>query len=247
MFSILLLLTLLALGCGGEKNEQPAPPVDAAKPGEAPGIISCQVKFEGRPPKMPVVKMQADKKCMVLHTEQVHFESIIMNTEGKLKNVFIYVKEGLAGKSFPPPTRPVELDQQGCMYTPHVLGIQVGQSLRILNNDPVLHNIHSLAKLNKSFNFAQPKKGMKTETSFTHPEVMVRIKCDVHSWMSSYVGVVSHPFYGVSNEAGSCELAGLPPGEYVVAAWHEELGTLEQKIKVSSGARAELSFTFRAQ
>jgi plastocyanin len=205
------------------------------------------VTFEGTPPKMTPVKMTADKKCNAMHAEPVMFQSVLANERGMLKNVFVYVKEGLGSGPYASSKLPVTMTQKGCMYEPHVMGIQTGQTLRIENSDPLLHNVHSLPKINKSFNFAQPKKGMTTETSFTNPEVMVKVKCDVHPWMGCFIGVLDHPFFGVTDENGTCKIQNLPPGKYVLSAWHEEFGTIEKEITIVPNETISTVFTFAAK
>lgn len=240
---LFLLIILFLTGCGGEKKEASKPEPVSQTAAQKPGNISCSVAFEGIPPKMSAIKMSADKKCVGMHAEPVMFQSVIINDKGMLKNVFVYIKEGITGRTSPPKQVSV-IDQKGCMYEPHVMGMQVGQPLRIQNNDPLLHNIHALTKINKAFNFAQPKKGMSTETTFTEPEVMVKVKCDVHPWMGCYIGVLEHPFFAVTNSEGTCDIKGLPAGDYILSAWHEEFGTLEQKVKISSEETASVEFKF---
>ena len=138
----------------------------------------------------------------------------------------------------------VEFSQDVCRYIPHVFGVQVGQTVSIINNDATLHNIHAIPSINEEFNTGQPIEGMVYERVFDSPEVMVPFQCDVHGWMNAYAGVLDHPFFGVTGEDGSFDLSGLPPGDYVVEAWHEELGTQTQNVTVGEGATAELNFTF---
>jgi hypothetical protein len=138
----------------------------------------------------------------------------------------------------------VSLDQQGCRYSPHVFGIQTGQTLEILNSDPTLHNIHAMPANNREFNTGQPIQGMKTEQSFENVEVMVPFKCDVHGWMNAYAGVLDHPYFAVTTADGGFELSNVPPGTYTVEAWHETLGTQTQSVTVDASGTAEVSFTF---
>jgi plastocyanin len=196
---------------------------------------------------MNAIKMNADAKCMKMHTQPVYFQNTLVNGNGMLQNVFVYIKDGLTNKSYPSPKNPMVIDQEGCMYHPHVFGIQVNQPLRIENSDPVLHNIHAIPKINNAFNFAQPRQGMNSEVTFSEPEIMVRVKCDVHSWMGCYIGVLDHPFYAVTDSVGACDITGLPPGEYNIAAWHEELGSVEQKISVKEGTIGNIEFTFASK
>jgi hypothetical protein len=209
--------------------------------------ITGKALFEGQTPVAQPVRMEADPVCLSLHTEPVTTEEVVANPNGTLKNVFVYVKEGLSGKSFPAPTTPVLFDQIGCKYEPHVLGVQVNQPFEILNSDGTLHNVHALAKTNKEFNIGMPIKGMKIKKQFTAPEVMVKMKCEVHPWMAAYVGVLDHPFFAVSGDDGSFQIKDLAPGNYVLEAWHEKYGTATQNVTIAAeGDTQDVSFQFKA-
>ena len=169
-----------------------------------------------------------------------------MNDNGTLRNVFVYVKTGLEGKSYEVPSEPIVVDQNGCHYNPHVQGMMAGQGIKILNSDDTLHNIHAQPTINKPFNVAMPKYLKEREETFTEPEIMVPIKCDVHSWMSSYVGVVANPFFAVTGKDGAFDLSKLPAGTYTLEAWHEKYGTQTQQVTVGDGESQEISFTFSA-
>lgn len=207
------------------------------------GTISGKAHFTGTAPQMEKISMAADPTCASLHSEPVFDDSVVANQNGTLKNVFVYVKEGLEGKAFPVPDQAVTIDQQGCQYHPHVFGIQAGQPLEIINSDNTLHNVHSMAEKNKQFNLGMPLQGMKLKKKFDTPEVMAKFKCDVHPWMHAYIGVLTHPFYSVTDEAGTFEIENLPPGQYTIEAWHEKFGTQTQQVTVSEGA-SSVDFTF---
>jgi plastocyanin len=210
------------------------------------GDVSGTAKFTGTAPTREPLSMAADPTCAAIHTEPVLAENVLVNANGTLKNAFVYVKQGLEGKTFPAPATPAVIDQNGCRYTPHVFGVQVGQDLQILNSDNTLHNIHSMAAKNKQFNLGMPIQGMKLNKKFENPEIMVKMKCDVHPWMSAYIGVLPHPFFSVSGDDGSFSIKDLPAGDYVVEAWHEQYGAKEQKVTVTEGAPATLEFDFGA-
>lgn len=203
--------------------------------------LSGSVQFEGTAPESKVVDMGADPTCKSAHSGPVYMEDVLVNENGTLKNVFVYVKEGLEGQTFEKPKEKVVLDQLGCRYTPRVFGLQVGQKLEILNTDPTLHNVHGMPKNSKEFNLGMPIKGMKLKRTFDTPEVMVKFKCDVHPWMRAYAGVLPHPFYAVTGDDGSFEIKDLPDGDYVVEVWHEKYGTKSQEISISGAATAEFS------
>ena len=206
------------------------------------GVIDGKITLMGRPPQMAVLDFSADPVCRNKHRNPMMEETVKVDKNGDLANVFVYVKEG-AG-IYPPPSAPVTLDQRGCMYYPHVFGIQAGQPLMIVNDDPTLHNIHSLPVTNEGFNVGQPSQGDHTEKKFAKPEVMVKFKCDVHSWMHCYGGVVTNPFFSVSGSNGSFMISGLPPGNYTIEAWHEKYGTLSQKVEVEKGEMKKVNFIF---
>lgn len=207
--------------------------------------ITGKAIFEGTAPESAKVNLSADPNCAALHPDGLLSEEVSVNSNGTLKNVFVYVKEGLEGKTFTPPTVPATLDQKGCWYAPHVFGIQVNQPLEIINSDNTLHNVHSLAKGNKEFNLGMPIQGMKLKKSFTKPEVMVKFKCDVHPWMASYIGVLDHPFFSVTGAEGAFEIKDLPPGDYVIEAWHEKYGTQSQKVSIAAtDSSASVEFKF---
>ncbi|MDE3058802.1 MAG: hypothetical protein KGJ59_12685 [Bacteroidota bacterium] len=201
------------------------------------GDLRGKINFSGKPPVPREIKMSGDRNCAQMHHGPVYSEDVIVNKNGTLKNVFVYLKEGVKGK-YPVPSSPVVLTQEGCMYHPHVFGMQVGQPLEIVNDDQTLHNIHALPKNNTPFNVGQPLKGMKTTKTFDKSEVMVKFKCDVHNWMSAYCGVLDHPFFAVSDENGNFDIKNVPPGTYTVEAWHEKYGVQDMKVTVTAKGAA---------
>lgn len=211
------------------------------------GNVSGKVNFKGTVPPPAKIKMNADPKCVRLHGgKEMVSDQVVVNSNNTLRWVFVYVKKGLTGKKFDTPA-PAKLDQKGCMYDPHVFGVMVNQPIEIVNSDPTLHNVHALSKNSAQFNIAQPKQGMKTTRSFTKPEIMVKIKCEVHTWMASYVGVLDHPFFAVTDDKGSFEIKGLPAGDYELEAWHEKYGTQTMKVSVGAADTKTLDFTFEGK
>jgi plastocyanin len=185
------------------------------------------------------IDMSSDPKCKSLNPKAMTDDH--KSKDGKLGDVFVYVKNAPAGEY--KPEGKVTLDQKGCMYTPKVFGVMVGQELEIINSDPTLHNVHAFAKAGE-FNQAMPKQGQKIVKKFKKQQTLVDIKCDVHKWMHASAGVVSHPFFGVTNEKGEFELGGtLPDGEYDVEAIHHKLGTKTGKVKVAGNA-GTVDFSF---
>jgi hypothetical protein len=240
-------LVCLAACSGGDKPSAPAAPppdaqrVDAAKAGAVTGVI----KFEGTAPQNPPVKISGDPACMRANPNGLAFEHYLVK-DGGFDNVFVYVKDGLGKYYFEAPTEPVKLDQQGCRYVPHVLGLQVGQPLEVGNSDETTHNVHALPDTNREFNFAQFVKGQKNLQTFTASEVMVPFKCDLHGWMNAYIGVLPHPYFAVTHDGGKFELKNLPAGTYTVEAWHEKAGTQTQQVTIAEKQSREIVFTFKA-
>lgn len=235
-------------GGGGEESTSsatpPPAPVAPFDPATA-GAISGTVYFQGTAPELGTLRMTSDPFCAKQHATPPRQGFLVLGEDGKtLGNVFVYIKSGLEGRTFPVPSEPVVLDQSGCVYVPRVIGIQAGQTLVIRNSDETLHNIHSLPMDNEEFNIGQPVKGMETKAVFETAEVMVPFKCDVHRWMRSYAGVLDHPHFAVSPPDGSFAIGNLPPGDYVLEAWHERLGAQELKVSVAPSETFEADITF---
>ena len=243
----LVAVCLLAVACsgGGKPAASSTPPANARRVDFATAAtLMGRVSFEGAPPPNPQIRMAADPACMRANTNGMTFENYIIK-DGGLDNVFVHVKDGLDGYSFDVPAEPVKLDQQGCRYVPHVVGVRVGQPLEISNSDETTHNVHSLPDVNREFNFAQFVKDQKNIQTFTTAEVMVPLKCDLHGWMNAYIGVVEHPYFAVTTDGGKFELKGLPPGTYTVEAWHQKAGTRTQQVTIGAKESKEATFTFK--
>jgi plastocyanin len=166
-------------------------------------------------------------------------------TNGQLANAFVYVKGGELDRFvFEVPGASVVIDQQQCQFTPRVVGIQTGQTLTFLNSDPTTHNVHPAPRVNAEWNRMQAEYGTPIETRFTRPETLIPIKCNQHPWMRAYVGVLSHPFFAVSSEDGSFSIAGLPPGDYALVAWHETRGEQTATFSMRSGEAKSVDFVF---
>ncbi|HIO40106.1 MAG TPA: hypothetical protein EYN29_00985 [Candidatus Marinimicrobia bacterium] len=209
----------------------------------AEGSIIGTITFEGKAPKMKPLRLDADPICVANNEIAPKKEWLILDENKGVKNVLVFVTEGL-NIDYSPPEEPVVIDQKGCIYSPHVLGIMAGQQLDILNNDGTLHNIHALPKVNKEFNKAQPRSKKKLSVKFEKPEAPFKVKCDVHPWMGAYIGVFDHPCFAVSGDDGTYIISDLKPGEYVIEAWHEKLGSQTANVTVSDSA-AHQNFTFK--
>jgi len=205
--------------------------------------VTGKANFGGAAPKRAPIKMNADPKCAKLNTgKQILNDTVIVNSNKTLENVFVYVKEGVKNPPAAPSTA-VTFNQQGCMYHPAVVALRVGQPLKILNSDDTMHNVHSLSKVNPGFNNAMPTKGQTIEKKFGKPETMIRVKCDVHTWMNAYINVLEHPYYAVTDSSGAYTIKDLPDGEYTIEAVHGKLGAKTVKLKVAGGAATQ-DFSF---
>ena len=212
----------------------------------AASTITGTINFAGKPPALKPLAMEAEPVCHKMHGgKPVANEMLVLGTGNAMGNIIVWVSKGVpAGKTFPAPKTPVTLDQSGCQYKPHVQGIMVGQPYRILNSDGILHNVHSLPKVNPTFNKPMPATLKETTTTFTKPEPVFQIKCDVHPWMSSYVGAFTHPFFSVTGTDGKFTISGLDPGTYEISAWHERLGTQTASVTVGASDTKTQNFKF---
>ena len=238
-------LALLA-ACSGTKSESaPAPAFFQVDPTTA-GTITGKVEFVGKPSQHKTVAMDSDPQCAKLHARPLSDDAIAVNNNA-LANVFVYIKQGLEGKTFALPTDPVVIDQKGCWFGPRVLGVQVGQTLKVTNSDPVTHNIHPLAQVNREWNQSQEPGAEALTRKFTQPEVMIRVKCNIHGWMHAWVGVIAHPYFAVTGTDGTFQLRNVPPGNYVIETWQEELGKQEQQITLAPSGKSELVFKYKGE
>jgi plastocyanin len=253
--TVAVALAASMVACGGSEpsNQSAAPSAPAGTPAgqkvdtATAGKVTGTIAFEGVAPKNDAIKMNADPVCIRENKEPQFQTTYVVSSDGKtLGNVFVYVKDGLGNYVYDTPTEKVTLDQKQCRYHPHVFGVRVNQPVEIVNSDPTLHNIHALPKANSEFNTGQPIQGMKMSHTFDKKEVMVPFKCDVHSWMNAYVGVLDHPYFAVTKDDGKFELNDLPPGTYTIEAWHEKFGPQEQKVTIAEKESKEVSFTFKA-
>jgi plastocyanin len=239
----------LVAACGSEPAAPPPAtggetPVDAA----TAGSVSGRVTFSGTPPVPEPLRMGADAACIDPAEPDPVSDVVLVDAASEgLQNVFVYVKDGLDPRyAFEVPTEPVVLDQVGCRYSPRVIGVRAGQPFEVVNSDDTFHNVHAMPNANREFNQGQPLKGQRLTEVFTAPEVMVRFKCNVHSWMTAWVGVMAHPYFSVTAADGTFDLSGLPPGTYTIEAWHETLGTQTQQVTVAASDAQTVAFTFAA-
>ena len=206
--------------------------------------IKGTVRYEGDVPKFKEIRMDADPICLTHHSQPVYPQSLVLGENKAMANVFVHITQGILEKDYPISSEEVILDQKGCLYEPHVVGVRIGQSMKILNPDGTLHNVHAKAKVNEEFNVAMPKFRKEISKTFDKAEFMFSIKCDVHPWMLAWVAVMPHPYFAVTKTDGRYVIADLPPGEYEIEVWHERLGTQTRKVSLVEAETKEIDFTF---
>jgi plastocyanin len=251
LLAVSLLLTAAACGGGGdagntagEGNTPGGTPAATPATVTDPATIRGTITLAGSPPPNAKIDMSEEPTCAQLHASGATTEDVVANN-GQLANVFVYIKEGVTGGGAPP-AETVVIDQQGCVYIPHVVGVQAGQTLTFRNSDDVSHNVKAVPTTNRGFNISQPNKGMESPRTFDQPEVMVPIECNVHGWMKGFVGVVGHPYFAVSGTDGTFTIANLPAGTYTVETWHEKYGTQTQQVTVGPNETKDVTFGYNA-
>ena len=206
------------------------------------GTLKGRVRLSGKPPGNVVIRMGMDPMCSKIYAGKRAVDAaVITSDDGGLANVFVKL-EGSFPQT-PVPSQPVIVDQKGCFYVPRVTGARVGQMLRTTNSDNLLHNVHSMSTSTNGFNVGQPMAGMHSDFTLTAAEIL-KLTCDVHRWMISYIGIVNHPYFAVSRADGSFEIHNVPGGKRTVRLWHEKFGELSQTVDIKSGATVALTFTY---
>ena len=253
--TLMITLGLLASGCGGGSEEPtsstpasepvaeaPAAPPPSAVPMGSSGVAGSIV-FAGEAPRLKPISMDADPGCASKHEGAVSAQFLVLGEGQSLGNVFVQVKNPPEG-AYTPPAEPAIIDQRGCLYEPHVLGVVAGQTLQFRNSDGLLHNVHGLPKENREFNLGMPPTVAESNMTLNRPEPVFPVKCDVHPWMRSYVAVLAHPFFAVTGESGEYRIEGLPAGTYELEAWHEKLGVQTTSLTVAEGETGAADFSF---
>jgi plastocyanin len=243
---------LLSLGCSKPASVKSAAPA-SSEPAVAyyqvdsasAGSITGKIRFAGKAPARKLIDMSSDPACVDAHKGKAYDESLLVSPNGSLGNAFVYIKSGLEGKHFAIPTQPVVIDQNGCWFRPRILGVQTGQTFQVVNSDPVTHNIHPMATTNREWNHSQGPGDPPINRKFLQQEIMIPVKCNIHSWMHAYIGVVDSPYFAVSADDGSFAINNLPAGTYTLAVWQEKLGTQEQQITIAAHAASTASFVFK--
>jgi plastocyanin len=247
----------LAAACGGGTTNSTNTPANTEATGATAysgptGTVTGVISYNGTAPAPKKIDTSADPVCGQKNPNLVTDDTMV--TDGKLANTFIYIKEGTVegGKkitdyAWATPNTAAQLDQNGCHYAPHVMGVQVNQKISITNSDATQHNIHPTPKLNPEWNQTQANGAAPIEKSFARPEVLIPVKCNQHPWMKAYIGVMRHPFFGVSGKDGAFEIKGLPPGSYTVVAWREGGANGTEKtmnVTVPANGTAKADFAF---
>lgn len=243
--------TLLLVGIGFGRNVRARP---VATPSEQAGAkdsgagdITGKVSFRGKPPQLHPLLMVADPICASEQSGKALPEDGRVNANNTLPNVFVYISKGIGNLKMSAPTKMVTITQKGCRYSPHVLGIEVGQLLEVLTEDRTDHNIHISPRNGRHLNVSQQPGSDPVTTKFSNPQVMISVNCNLHPWMQAYIGVVTNPYFAVTGDDGSFAIRGVPPGDYTLAIWTATFGTQERQLNVRAGETALTDFTFEAK
>ncbi len=233
----------------GPLQEQPTTPYEGEPTHGQRTRVVGRVLFSAPPPVRRPVRMEADAYCVQQHQDLPRSEAMVVGAGGEVANVLVHIVEGLPEQRWPTPGNVAEIDQIGCMYVPHVLAMQTDQPLRIVTSDNTLHNVKMSSSRNGAFNESMPVKGMELRKTLSSPELGIGLKCDVHPWMGAYLHVLPHPFFAVTDAAGRYEIHGLPPGDYVIEAWHESgrVPPQRQRLSIAPETSHRLDMTLTPQ
>jgi hypothetical protein len=214
------------------------------KAGGRGGTITGKIHLAGPAPANPIIRMGADPLCNKMNRggQRPVQQLVVTGADGGLANVLVDLQGSFPAS--PAPTEPVVIDQRGCIYTPRVAGARIGQTLRVVNSDMLLHEVHSISVKGNEFDTTQPKSGMVFNYQLKNEESPLRLGCRVHSWMTSYVAVLTHPYFAVSTDAGTFTIANVPAGKYTIRTWHERFGRLTKTVAVTPGETATINFEY---
>jgi len=245
----------LLISCNSSPVNEASRPAQPAEAASGPVLtldpstvstLSGTVVLQGPAPSPRPINMSAEPACSQLHSQPVNFPDVVTGPGGVLADVVVYIRSGLGNYRFTPPGSAVLLDQRGCLYQPQVVALMVGQRLEIRNSDGTVHNIHSMARHNPPWNRSQPEGATIFET-FPRPELAIPLVCNVHPWMRGYAFVFDNPYFAVTTTSGKFSIPNLPPGNYVIEAWHQRFGTLDQSVTIAPKTSPSISFIFRSQ
>jgi hypothetical protein len=247
------LLTVLLFSCSkqngelkttSEQSTAQTSGVEAVKPNIAVGSVRGRVIFQGDPPRR--LKLMLVKDTDVCGHEDQYDERLIVSKNKGIQNAVVYLTGVHGGKPLSSFGSEFVLDQRGCRYLPHVLLVPVNTPLEVLNDDGILHNLHTFSKKNRPVNMSQPKFRKKMEISFKHPE-FIHVRCDIHGWMSGWIIAVDQPYYAITDSDGNFSLSDVPPGTYTMNCWQEKLGEKTEQVTIAPGGSVSSTFAFNGQ
>jgi len=244
----LLLVFFLCLSCTSSEKSYPTKEdrkTTSPSSSDEFGQISGTVQLQGIVPKSKMISIIADPQCQNFHGKSKISAQDVLVKNGLLQNAFVYLEKGVL-KKYSTPKESIVLDQKGCQYSPRILGIQVGQSINILNSDPWLHTVHAKSGKKSLFHMAMTSAGQSRKRRFKEKKILVQFKCKVHPWMTAYVGVLDHPFFYVTKENGGFSWDQVPSGKYTLTAWHERLGSLSKEINLQGDSKERIDFQFKS-
>ncbi len=237
---------LLVTLCACQNHPPPSPartptPLDLSRV----GTVSGQVRFEGPVPAQTPLQLGGWSACRAQHPDGLPLAADLLVHNGKLQNAVVSITDGLGERVFAVPEEPVDSDQRGCVFIPRILTVRVGQPLRFLNSDPMAHNVRSSPQRAQPWNLSLGVKGASRTIRIHTPENRIPITCDIHGWMRAFVAVFDHPYFALTDAEGNFSLVNVPPGVYVIEAWHERLGVQQKRIELGPQKKHEISFSFR--
>ncbi len=236
-----VVIVVAAAACRHEAERRAPTPLDLT----TVGAIEGEVRFTGTPPPATVVDMSSAKDCPAPNPRAVQTDDVLVR-DGKVQNAIVAIKEGLGDRVFAVPQTHVAVDQRGCLFTPRVVAAQAGQPVKFLNSDPLPHNVHGTPPKSSGWNFSLGLKGAERTVDIDVPQPVIPIRCDIHPWMQAYLGVYDHPYFMVTGADGRFTLKDVPPGTYVVEAWHERFGTRTASVTVAPKETKTVTFSFSA-
>jgi plastocyanin len=235
--AVIVCSVAIGLVAGSSCRRTPDLENGSAGPPAARGSVRGHVRVSGPVPENDPIRMSADPMCNTANAgRRVLDEGVAAAPDGSLATVFVELVGNFPDA--PVPAEPVSIDQKGCVYRPRVIGLRAGQALQVRNSDDGLHNVHGISTDRDGFNVSQPLSGT-INTFHPHDPGILRLKCDVHTWMVAFVGVVDHPYFAVTGADGAFAFRDVPAGTYSVRTWHERFGTITTPVHVEGGHDAE--------